>query len=249
MTYIRHEPCPSCGSRDNLAVYTDHAYCFGCGFIEFFNYHSRRINGVKDTTAKIVSLPEDIVSTIPAIADSWIKKYDLTLRELYEARVVWSEYRQLLIFPYFDDKRHLWGWQGRYFGNDPKHPKWTGKGAFKEQIKVHGDLTRCKESGIIIVEDIISTIKLSRIYNTTCLYGSYIDINKYCNIYNIYKPSKYIIWLDKDKEKESRLFSLQFNKLGIPSEVVSTERDPKEYNTLEIKEIIESKAINHPSSP
>lgn len=249
MTYVRHEPCEHCGSRDNKAVYTDHSYCFGCQHIEFFTYHNRRIDGVKDTTAKIVSLPEDIVSTIPAIADSWIKKYDLTLRELYEARVVWSEYRQLLIFPYFDDKGHLWGWQGRYFGNDPKHPKWTGKGAFKEQIKVHGDLTRCKESSIIIVEDIISTIKLSRIYNTTCLYGSYIDINKYCNIYNIYKPSKYIIWLDKDKEKESRLFSLQFNKLDIPSEVVSTERDPKEYNTLEIKEIIESKATNHPSSP
>lgn len=247
MTYVRHEPCEHCGSRDNKAVYTDHSYCFGCGYIEHFG--ARRPTTERTESRSFVALPEDIAPRIPAVADQWIKKYDLTLRELYDNRVVWSEYRQLLIFPYFDDKGHLWGWQGRYFGNDPKHPKWTGKGAFKEQIKIHGDLTRCKESGIIIVEDIISTIKLSRIYNTTCLYGSYIDINKYCNIYNIYKPSKYIIWLDKDKEKESRLFSLQFNKLGIPSEVVSTERDPKEYNTLEIKEIIESKATNHPSSP
>lgn len=31
-SYIRHEPCPSCGSRDNLARYDDgHGYCFGCG--------------------------------------------------------------------------------------------------------------------------------------------------------------------------------------------------------------------------
>ena len=250
MTYVRHEPCPSCGSRDNLAVYADHAYCFGCGYIEFYNYHNRRIGNVKESNEKIVSLPEDIIPTIPAIADSWIKKYDLTLAELHANRVVWSEYRQLLIFPYFDDKGHLWGWQGRYFGNDPKHPKWTGKGAFKEQIKIYHPLTGIVKDGIItITEDIISTLKLSRIYNSTSVFGSYIDINKYCNIYNIYKPSKYIIWLDKDKEKESRLFSLQFNKLGIPSEVVSTERDPKEYNTLEIKEIIESKATNHPSSP
>jgi len=29
------EPCPSCGSRDNLARYTDgHGYCFGCGHYE-----------------------------------------------------------------------------------------------------------------------------------------------------------------------------------------------------------------------
>ena len=28
--FIRHAPCPDCGSRDNLAVYTNHTYCFGC---------------------------------------------------------------------------------------------------------------------------------------------------------------------------------------------------------------------------
>lgn len=28
--FIRKEPCPACGSRNNLGVYTDHAFCFGC---------------------------------------------------------------------------------------------------------------------------------------------------------------------------------------------------------------------------
>ena len=33
--FVAHEPCPSCGSRDNLARYTDgHAYCFGCKYYE-----------------------------------------------------------------------------------------------------------------------------------------------------------------------------------------------------------------------
>jgi hypothetical protein len=32
---IRHEPCPHCGSRDNLGRYDDgHGYCFGCGAYE-----------------------------------------------------------------------------------------------------------------------------------------------------------------------------------------------------------------------
>lgn len=32
---IRHEPCPSCGSRDNLARYSDgHGFCFGCKHYE-----------------------------------------------------------------------------------------------------------------------------------------------------------------------------------------------------------------------
>ncbi len=34
-SYLWKEPCPECGSRDNLARYSDgHAYCFGCGHYE-----------------------------------------------------------------------------------------------------------------------------------------------------------------------------------------------------------------------
>ena len=33
--FLRKEPCPSCGSKDNLARYTDgHGWCFGCGHRE-----------------------------------------------------------------------------------------------------------------------------------------------------------------------------------------------------------------------
>jgi len=34
-TFVAHEACPSCGSKDNLARYSDgHAYCFGCQYRE-----------------------------------------------------------------------------------------------------------------------------------------------------------------------------------------------------------------------
>jgi len=33
--FLQHEPCPACGSKDNLARYDDgHAYCFGCEYYE-----------------------------------------------------------------------------------------------------------------------------------------------------------------------------------------------------------------------
>jgi twinkle protein len=33
--FVQHEPCPACGSKDNLARYTDgHGYCFGCKHYE-----------------------------------------------------------------------------------------------------------------------------------------------------------------------------------------------------------------------
>lgn len=34
-SFIQHEPCPECGSSDNLARYTDgHGFCFGCNYYE-----------------------------------------------------------------------------------------------------------------------------------------------------------------------------------------------------------------------
>ena len=31
--FVNHAPCPECGSKDNLAVYSDgHGHCFGCGY-------------------------------------------------------------------------------------------------------------------------------------------------------------------------------------------------------------------------
>ena len=33
--FLNHEPCPKCGSRDNLARFDDgHGYCFGCQYYE-----------------------------------------------------------------------------------------------------------------------------------------------------------------------------------------------------------------------
>jgi twinkle protein len=33
--FVQHESCPSCGSKDNLARYTDgHGYCFGCKYYD-----------------------------------------------------------------------------------------------------------------------------------------------------------------------------------------------------------------------
>lgn len=187
-----------------------------------------------------MSLPEDIAPYIPSVADSWLKQYELTQNELIVNRVVWSEAKQYLIFPYFDDKNFLYGWQGRYFGDNPKHPKWIGHGNFKAVAMVWKPLTEPKDNSIIIVEDVVSTIKIQRLYNSNCLFGSSIDYSKYITLYNKYKPRELVLWLDKDKRKESYQYSLNLNKLGLPCRVVSTDLDPKFYSTEQLRRIIES---------
>lgn len=51
--FLRHEPCPNCGSQDNLGRYTDgHGYCFGCGYYE----PSNEIGGPK----VVPQIPSDL---------------------------------------------------------------------------------------------------------------------------------------------------------------------------------------------
>jgi len=196
-TFLRHEHCPNCGSRDNLAIYTDHEWCFGCGYqVNYFNHYKLRLEKPLDISKNQVFLPEDIESYIPAVAENWLRKYELTTTELIKCQVVWSDKRQLLIFPYNDLNNQLVGWQGRYFGNKPDHPKWTGKGDFKKVNRIYSptlkinNLTENTNNSIIVVEDIISTVKISRQYKSTCLFGSFINYNNLINIYNIQSESR-----------------------------------------------------------
>ena len=53
--FVRHEPCPSCGSKDNLARYSDgHGFCFGC---EYYEHGDENMEGEKllQTTSKPIT--------------------------------------------------------------------------------------------------------------------------------------------------------------------------------------------------
>ena len=48
MAFIKHLPCPNCGSKDNLAEYIDHYYCFGCS-------HWKSKNDIKSVRSRLQS--------------------------------------------------------------------------------------------------------------------------------------------------------------------------------------------------
>ena len=55
-TFVAHEPCPKCGSKDNLARYSDgHGYCFGCSYRE--NGNGEVAKETKEVTEIIQSEP------------------------------------------------------------------------------------------------------------------------------------------------------------------------------------------------
>ena len=97
--FVRHEPCPKCGSKDNLARYSDgHAVCFsgGCSHYEHGNgdvveFKSRKeatpLNEVTGVTAAI---------TDRRISQDTCRKFGVTVEYGNDGHVVKHHY------PYFD---------------------------------------------------------------------------------------------------------------------------------------------------
>lgn len=56
--WIRHDECPKCGSKNNLAVYDDHAFCFGmnCGYYINYDNNNNKENVVKDMSEKTTTM-------------------------------------------------------------------------------------------------------------------------------------------------------------------------------------------------
>lgn len=92
-TLLRHEPCPSCGSRDNLGRYTDgHGYCFGCGYYEkakeLMEIHTKQ----KVTQIETFTKAEVIALTARGITEETCRRYNYRVGELDGRKVHFAPY-------------------------------------------------------------------------------------------------------------------------------------------------------------
>lgn len=239
--FSHHEPCPQCGSRDNLGVWTDgHKYCFGCSYTVGATY-TRHQHNISNTKSQISesnpSLPSDAGIYIPYGPLSWLYSYDLTYNEVLSNRILWSEDKKYLCFPYFSQSNVLEAWQARYFGDNKDHPKWITYGKIKDHIKIF-NLNQAKEHGIILVEDIVSAIKVGRWYPSSPIFGSHLDWSQ-IGRYGRY-TDKLTLWLDSDKVKEAHKFARRASLMGLNVRVIHTKDDPKSYSDIDIKKYLTS---------
>lgn len=229
--FVRHEPCPKCGSRDNKAVYDDGSeWCFGCGYyVPPQGILKRAFTAIPEKVAHI-ALPDDVEPYYPVKTLEWSMQYGIDRQDLLRAKAVWSDRSGLLIFPYFSPSGGLLGWQGRNFGDFYK-TKWTGRGDLDSIFDYrHG-------KNLVFVEDIISAIKVNKAgYGTVPLLGSH------CKPERILKALKTshtaVFWLDHDKVAASRKFATKARLMGLQADVMDTELDPKFYTVEQIKELL-----------
>ena len=259
-----HKRCPRCEqhgkdrSGNNLAVYSDHSFCFSCGYTEkgkvgsFFSAGRQDYTGPRkqvprqgmSDSNKCPALPNDCILSLPTLGINWIKQWGITNKEIAVNRIGWSEdgftlgghgnqtpiqYAPCMVFPIFSIQGTLLMWQARYFGTEKSYPKYITKGKPNEIIHVLG-----KGDSLVIVEDLLSAIKVARVTRCLPLWGSspsMVFLNRLRHI-----TDHLVIWLDPDKTYEAEKLRKRVSVLIDRVTIIHSQADPKVYDEDEIRE-------------
>jgi ribosomal protein S27AE len=229
--FLRHINCPRCGSKDNLAEYDDHFWCFGCKYHKLKNDIGSIRNRIaeQDHTMRR-TLPKDIEVSqdIPKPAMQWLLSYGITPNEINDFGIGWNDDAQLLVLVKTPDY-----WQARTFGNHKV--KYMSNGI--KPLTFYGYADK-----IVCVEDILSAIKISRLSPEFCalpLLGSSMSEEVIQRLSGRFKSV--VIWLDRDKANEAIKIARNLKQRGFNSSVVISPLDPKEYSKGELSEWLKSK--------
>ena len=238
---IRKEQCPKCRelgndrSHDNLAVYSDgHCYCFRCGY----STGRKHITQTIEKPATSIVLPADVTTTLPTEARQWLEQYQLSRLDLQQNHVMWSDKWSRLIFPYFDDTG-LIAWQGRYVPcgmnkveiNGKIPAKWFSQGKIHEIIHP----IKVRNRTAILVEDIISAIKVSQFAGSIPIFGSSISAKQFLRLKTL--VDRVYLWLDPDMRTKSVSMASLGKLMGLETHVIFSDKDPKDHDHASIANI------------
>jgi len=254
---VIREQCPRCKnlgkdrSKDNLAIYSDgHKYCYSCGYYIPPSWYKRLTNLTNSKNddimlPSIIGLPGDAQKEISVKAIQWLGQYGIMRSEIEQNRLKWSPSRNFLLFPFYgdiaadkvnspDNKGSLIAWTARDFSINPK-TKWYSIGPFYDLLNIIG-LQKETKDVIIVVEDPVSCIKVGRHVPCLALFGSVMDYIRFNRLKHI--TEHLVIWLDKDKVKDSYRIAEQAKLHGFKTGNIISELDPKCYSNEQILEFV-----------
>lgn len=178
---------------------------------------------------KTLTLPGDAQKTIPVKALQWLDRYGIMREEIIENEICWSEFRHWLIFPIRGDNG-LIGYQARNFA--PNGPKYESRGDLHSIIHII-DKSKKGNTPLVIVEDLLSAIKVGRQCAAMPLFGGAISLKRIHLLKHVTK--KLIWWLDADKYPDAIRYAKGARIIGLESRAVFTLRDPKDHSDDEIR--------------
>ena len=242
-TFLHNGPCPKCGSRDNLATYDDgSAWCWGCHY-----YVRSKLSGfvvkrqqkeTNDDDEEYVKLPEGLSTTFPPHIVAFVQQYGLSVEELIKNGYRYLRDGEILSRAYGRDDRRdgstqATGYETRSFEARrivrKRHKQFHGS---KENSDTYCRAESPSTTGVVIVEDALSSLKIAHVADSLALLGTSIPMSKVTALAQKYQRAW--VWLDSDKFKEAWEIATKLKWLGVHTSVILTPKDPKWYTDEEI---------------
>lgn len=239
--YVKSGPCEACGSSDARALYTDGtSFCFSCSTYTNTNLKERlkprksheRAVKIIDTTSWQYSIPKQ--------ARDWLYKYHITDAEISHYGIRWNPALTskqwdgptgALAMPIFENGKVVCV-SYRLFDPDKTKSITLGYRSYTPlTTKPTGSYSK-----LVIVEDYISAIKVSRFLPCIPLLGSNLPDDA---ILRLSKGSTILlIWLDEDKCVTAIKIAQKARLIGLEAHTIYTEKDPKEQSEEVIRGLL-----------
>ena len=244
--FLKHIGCDRCGSSDGKAIYSDGgSFCFVC----------RSSNGAKispyvassqapDAEDKPIVLPSDVTQNYPEHAVAWCNRYDITVQQMLQNNMVYSKWKDQLIFTFYGDTGDLLAYQARNLNPISKGKRYYTCGDVNELLPIYH--CRCSVSGtinsrrLVLVEDCLSAIKTTYVEGLGAsalpLLGSGISRQKLSRLRPFYDVLD--VFLDPDMWHKSLGIVKQAQLLGFQARPIQSDRDPKEHSYSKLKGLL-----------
>ncbi len=241
-----------CGKSPSMMVSNSRkgvrGYCFRCGHSEFVPHGERSILDIRAareaaqalrSNSGTLSLPSDIQPVSSRETGAlWLLQAGISLDLAAEYKIGWSDKLQRVVLPVYSEKGELQFIQARSINQNVK-PKYLNiKGARACDAIFVGNHAKSTRTTTVIVEDILSAIRVSHHTCGVSLLGTAVTPGKLVRVFS--PDSTVIVWMDGDAagRRARRKLIHALTLMGQECKWVETPKDPKEYSNAEIQETL-----------
>lgn len=239
--------CPEmCGGGEKLSVnHSIKSYwcnCYRCGFsdTEFKGANTlaeikriRELNEAAEQVQLTLELPHDFTDEIPPIGRLWLFKAGITEPTWRKHNIGYSPSLERVVLPVYDSAGSLIWYQCRAI-HAGQEPKYLQPARDRSSIMLEIGFDREDIQRVVVVEDILSAIRVGKHITTASMLGTKITTSQAAKLS---KYPKVTTWLDPDKAGRVGAYKIR-KTLGLVTEVdnIVTAKDPKELSDREIIE-------------
>jgi hypothetical protein len=213
--WVKNEECPQCRkqgkdrSQDNLGRFSDGgAYCWSC------QYREGPTRASKPAKEKRTIVYKHWTPNLPKKNVQWLDLYGLTAEEKQVFR--YNPENDRHVYPVYQNGKCI------FYEERSVDPEVSPKSLQYGDKPIH---IMGRGSVLVIVEDIVSAMKVSRHAKAVPLWGSNMPMEWIPYIKG--QNCKVAVWLDEDKYVAAIELARRLNLVSVQTSVIRTANDPK----------------------